>query len=186
MLIRLPANKPQTLTPATSSLPPEVNGPTLYTGLISQANFHIKTNNVYQRLISNPSLSAEEILALQKPMEEWYNELPMYLRNNSPAEPDWLALMRNRLMWRDWNLRILLCRPILLRWAAERWSPYDPQADQEEPAEQDCRMLCLQHSRATIASISEYMDSHIVTRLGAWYMLYVDSCLYVWVLKSKY
>ena len=29
-------------------------------------------------------------------MEEWYNELPLYLKTSSPNEPDWLALVRNR------------------------------------------------------------------------------------------
>lgn len=46
-------------------------------------------------------------------------------------------------------------------------------AQDEDPLETDCRMLCLQNARVTIASISEYMDNNICTRLGAWYMLYV-------------
>mgnify|MGYP000856821720 CR=1 FL=1 len=133
------------------------------------------TKNVYQRLISSPSLTPEETLSLQKPMDDWYQSLPPYLKQATPTpEPDWLALVRNRLMWRDWNLRILLYRPILLRWAARRWSP-NPSSEPEpdNPAERDCRLLCLQNARATIASISDFMDNHICTRLGAWYMVYV-------------
>ncbi|KAL2219178.1 putative C6 transcription factor [Thermoascus aurantiacus ATCC 26904] len=164
----------ESLTPATTSVPPEVNGPTLYSGLIAQSKFHLMTKNVYQRLISSPSLTPEETLSLQKPMDDWYQSLPPYLKQATPTpEPDWLALVRNRLMWRDWNLRILLYRPILLRWAARRWSP-NPSSEPEpdNPAERDCRLLCLQNARATIASISDFMDNHICTRLGAWYMVY--------------
>lgn len=107
-------------------------------------------------------------------MDEWYNSLPDYLKNPPPPpqEPDSLALVRRRLMWRDWNLRILLYRPILLRWASRRWTPDSPVED-ENPAEAECRLLCLQNARMTISSISEYMDHYICTRLGAWYMLYV-------------
>lgn len=162
----------KSLTPATTTLPAEVDGPTLYTGLIAQSKFHLKTNQVYQRLISSPTLTAEETLQLQKPMDDWYNELPIYLKQGSPAEPDWLALVRNRLMWRDWNLRIVLCRPILLRWASERWSSDAPPEGEEDPAERECRIVCLQNARSSIASISEFMETHICTRLGAWYMLY--------------
>jgi hypothetical protein len=33
--------------------------PTIYSGLIAQASFHLLTNSVYQRLISSPSLTPE-------------------------------------------------------------------------------------------------------------------------------
>lgn len=164
----------QALTESTTTLPVESNGPTLYTGLIAQAKFHLLTNKVYQRLISAPSLTPEETLSLQKPMDEWYNSLPEYLKQppSTPSEPELVALVRCRLMWRDWNLRILLYRPVLLRWASRRWAPDSP-AEVEDPLETDCRMLCLQNARLTISSISVYMDHYICTRLGAWYMLYV-------------
>ncbi|THC88359.1 hypothetical protein EYZ11_012196 [Aspergillus tanneri] len=60
----------EALISTTTVLPQEVNGPTLYSGLIAQARFHLLTNSVYLRLISSPSLTAEETLNLQKPMEE--------------------------------------------------------------------------------------------------------------------
>lgn len=166
--------QPQALTSTTTTLPQESSGPTLYSGIIAQAKFHLLTNSVYQRLISSPSLTPEETLALQKPMEEWYNNLPDYLKQQpvmtvSP-EPESLALVRRRLMWRDWNLRTLIYRPILLRWAARRWTP-TPLSEHEDPLESECRMLCLRNARLSIASISEYMDNYICTRLGAWYML---------------
>lgn len=159
--------------------------------MIAQARFHLLTNSVYQRLISSPSITPEETLNLQKPMEEWYNSLPSYLHYPlqplavppTQPDPDNLALVRNRLLWRNWNLLILIYRPILLRWAARRWAPphgggsdgssVSSEGGSEDPCETECRMRCLQNARLTIASISEYMDNHVCTRLGAWYMLYV-------------
>lgn len=144
--------------------------------MIAQTKFHLLTNSVYQRLISSPSLTPEETLSLQKPMEEWYNDLPDYLKQQpmlaTSPESESLALVRRRLMWRDWNLRTLIYRPILLRWAARKWTP-TAQAEHEDPLESECRMLCLRNARLSIASISDYMDNYICTRLGAWYMLYV-------------
>nr|AAO00820.1 Unknown protein [Arabidopsis thaliana] len=173
------------LTPTTTALPDESLGPTIYSGLIAQARFHILTNSVYQRLISSPSLTPEDTLKLQQPIEEWYNGLPSYLQHPqmplsvqpTNPDPDSLALVRNRLLWRNWNLTILIHRPILLRWASRRWAPLSgmpgtPDAGTEDPCETECRVRCLQNARLTISSISEYMDNYICTRLGAWYMLY--------------
>jgi transcriptional regulatory protein GAL4 len=144
---------------------------------------------VYQRLISSPSLTPEETLNLQKPMEEWYGGLPSYMHyplqplavHPTQPDPDNLALVRNRMLWRNWNLTILIYRPILLRWAARRWGPHGGGSDvssvtsseggNEDPCETECRLRCLQNARLTIASISEYMDNYMCTRIGAWYML---------------
>ncbi|KAL4892926.1 fungal-specific transcription factor domain-containing protein [Aspergillus ambiguus] len=163
------------LTATTTTLPPEVNGPTLYSGMIAQAKFHLLTNSVYQRLISTPSLTPEETLSLQKPMEEWYNNLPDYFKTPPPttSQADPFTLVRNRLMWRDWNLRVLLYRPILLRWASRRWTPTTgTSADLEDPLEAECRRLCLRNARLTLSSITDFVNHHICTRIGAWYMLY--------------
>lgn len=182
----------QALTPSTTTLPPQEPGPTLYSGLIAQARFHLLTNSVYQRLISSPSLTPEETVNLQKPIDEWYNSLPSYMQHPqeplavqpTQPDPDNLALVRNRLMWRNWNMTILIHRPILLRWAARRWapttgSPGGPsaahEAGNEDPYETECRMRCLHNARLTISSISDYMDSYVCSRLGAWYMLYAFS-----------
>ncbi|KAF4222679.1 hypothetical protein CNMCM8980_007841 [Aspergillus fumigatiaffinis] len=164
----------EALTSTTTVLPAEENGPTIYSGMIAQAKFHLHTNSVYQRLISTPSLTAEETLSLSKPMEDWYNSLPHYFKQPiTTPESDNFALVRNRLMWRHWNLRILLYRPILLRWASRRWTPTpDSPPEPEDPLETECRMLCLRNARWTISSISDFVNNHICTRLGAWYMLY--------------
>ena len=189
----------QALTSTTTSLPTESPGPTLYSGLIAQARFHLLTNSVYQRLISNPCITPEETLNLQKPIQEWYDGLPSYLQHPlqpiavHPAQPDPnnLALVRNRLIWRYWNLIILIYRPVLLRWAARRWAPSGGNSDgasvssegsSEDPCEAKCRMLCLQNARLTIASICDYVDNHFFTRIGTWYILYVAFCIFNYIL----
>ncbi|KAI9370734.1 fungal-specific transcription factor domain-containing protein [Aspergillus egyptiacus] len=162
----------EALTTTTTALPPDVNEPTLYSGMIAQAKFHMLTNSVYQRLISSPSPTPEETLSLEKPMEEWYNGLPDYIKQPELSSvSDNFALVRNRLLWRDWNLRILIYRPILLRWASRRWTP-NTSTEPEDPFEADCRMLCLRNARLTISSIADFVNNHLVTRLGAWYILY--------------
>ena len=165
----------EALTTATTTLPPEVNEPTLYTGMIAQAKFHILTNSVYQRLISGPNPTPEETLNLQKPMDEWYDGLPDYIKQpNLRTISDNFALVRSRLLWRDWNLRILIYRPILLRWASRRWTPNTP-TEPEDPSEAECRALCFRSARLTISSITDFVNNHPCTRLGAWYMLYVSN-----------
>jgi len=121
-------------------------------------------------------------------MDEWYNNLPPYMHyplqplsvSQTQPDSDTIALVRNRLLWRNWNLIILIYRPILLRWAARRWAPQGGSSDgssvssetgSEDPSETECRVRCLQNARLTISSISEYMDNYICTRIGAWYML---------------
>ncbi|KAL4973728.1 fungal-specific transcription factor domain-containing protein [Aspergillus desertorum] len=162
----------EALTSTTTTVPPEVNEPTLYTGMLAQAKFHILTNSVYQRLISGPNLTPEETLNLQKPMEEWYNALPDYIKNPAPGSmSDNFALVRSRLLWRDWNLRILIYRPVLLRWASKRWTPNTP-TEPEDPYEAECRMLCFRNAKLTISSIADFVNNYPCTRVGAWYMLY--------------
>ncbi|EHL01383.1 putative Uncharacterized transcriptional regulatory protein C1F7.11c [Glarea lozoyensis 74030] len=51
---------------ATSAAPSsEIEGPTVYTGLIAQSKFHLKTNSLHDRLISRPGPSIQEILELE-------------------------------------------------------------------------------------------------------------------------
>lgn len=89
----------EALTESAAALPAEVNGPTIYSGLIAQAKFHLSTNQVNQRLASPATLVPDEAMNLQKPMDEWRGSLPTYLKQPTPNQPGWLALARNRLQW---------------------------------------------------------------------------------------
>jgi transcriptional regulatory protein GAL4 len=139
-----------------------------------QSKLHQATNPVYHRLISNPPPVAHELLSLQQPIDDWEASIPPYFQLDNPDvhQHDALILARYRLTWRAANLRIILFRPIVLRWAARRWTAQDI-SDAEDPEEEQCRQLCLQSARETIASISQYMTTNIPSRLGSWYMLSV-------------
>ncbi|PGH01944.1 hypothetical protein AJ79_07775 [Helicocarpus griseus UAMH5409] len=189
-------NLPQgSLTAMTTTLPPETDQPTPYSSLIAQAKFHLATNDVYHRLLANGNLSAEETLKLQIPIDDFLKSLPSYFerddshqddftRNNESAAlklPRWFIFAKKRLSWRRWNFQIILYRPVLLRWATQRWQQMSHQGfssnnaddqDKAHSADLECRMRCLQVARATIQSISGYMATSQYTRLGGWYMLY--------------
>ncbi|OAX81130.1 hypothetical protein ACJ72_04532 [Emergomyces africanus] len=180
------------LTVTTSSVPAETDQPTLYSSLIAQSKFHLTTNELYHRLLSNRNLSAEETLKLQTPIDDFLRSLPPYFErddshhddhssksNDSTLQlPAWFIFAKKRLSWRRWNFQIILYRPILLRWATQRWKqmghPHDPIADsdQAQSAEEECRIRCLHAARATIHSISGYVAMNENTRLTGWYMLY--------------
>jgi transcriptional regulatory protein GAL4 len=164
----------QHLRITTNVLPQEVSNPTVYSGLIHQTAFHRATNPLYHRLISNPPPTFRELLELQKPIDAWQNSIPSYfqLTNIDLHRHEALILARYRLSWRAWNLRVILYRPVVLRWAARRWATTTDEAENEDPDEEQCRLLCLQSARETIASISEYMSGNVTSRLGSWYMLY--------------
>ncbi|PGG99320.1 transcriptional regulatory protein GAL4 [Blastomyces parvus] len=187
-------NIPETaLTATTTSVPVECDQPTIYSSLIAQAKFHLTTNELYHCLLSNHNLSAEETLKLQIPIDEFLCSLPPYFEpdeshtddcsssneNSNLQLPCWFIFAKKRLSWRRWNFQIILYRPILLRWATQRWkqmrqSQFSPSPDsnQAQAAEEECRMRCLQAARATIESIACFMVLNPYTRIAGWYMLY--------------
>ncbi|KAH8589154.1 C6 transcription factor [Bisporella sp. PMI_857] len=162
----------KSLTRISLAPPDETDAPTVYTGLIAQSQFHVQTNRLYHRLISCPKPSIQEILGLQKTIDEWEDLLPSYFQPNSFAIQSHQAYVfaRYRLSWRSWNLRIVLLRPILLRWSAKQKAEDSHVPETEEEA--NCRLACLQHARSTISSISNFMSLDINSRLSTWYMLY--------------
>lgn len=160
--------------PNATSLPDEISSPTVYSSLILQSTFHVITNPLYHRLISNPPPSAHELLGLQTLIDDWQESIPSYFQHSHQDVPqnDYFILARYRLSWRMWNLRIISFRPVVLRWAAKHWAtPDNHEANIENPEEEKCRLQCLQSARETIASISEYMANNIPSRLANWYIL---------------
>ncbi|KAK0123818.1 lactose regulatory protein lac9 and GAL4-like protein [Cadophora gregata] len=164
----------QDLTAATTSLPQEILKPTAYSALRAQAALHLTTNQLYQRLISTPGPTSSELLGLQAPLVTWQRSIPAYFQVHSPElqANDAFILARYRLSWRTWNLRIILFRPTVLRWATHLWATGPQKNLAADEADEKCRMLCLESARDTIASISEYMAGNLTSRLGSWYMLY--------------
>lgn len=164
--------------PNATSVPDEIALPTVYSSLISQSALHLATNPLYHRLISTTPPTVDELLSLQRAIDDWEQTIPNYFQLNNPDfnQQDWLIQARYRLSWRSWNIRIILFRPVVLRWAAKRWKVNQhEEEDIHDAKEEQCRLLCLQSARKTITSISEYMANNVPARLGSWYMLLVPA-----------
>ncbi len=150
--------------------------PTIYSGLRAQTALHLATNQLYHHLISTPPPTSKELIVLQASIDTWQESIPNYFQPYSPEllAHDAFLLSRYRLSWRAWNLRIILFRPTVLRWAAKIWTTGQNDDVDADDADETCRVLCLQSARETITSISEFMTGNVPSRLGSWYLLLVS------------
>lgn len=166
------------LTPETAEVPdPIVGRPTQYSGIILQCQFCLLTNNIYNRLISTPNLSAEESLEYNKQIEQFVDNLPSYFHEKTgfddPLQPT-LVFTRYRLHWRIKNFQVILFRPFVLqRVLLVGDKPVPPTMNSD--AEKESRRICLKAARETITLVKEFVDnhsSHQLSRLAVWYSLY--------------
>ena len=166
----------QSLIASTTLLPAEIPQTTYYTPLICQSLFHLSTNGLHHRLISSPSPSSQELIALNRTIDEWEESIPDYFRLELPdiQSNETFLFARYRLYWRSWNLKILLSRPVVLQWAA-RLKTADISAKSNTSDDFECRRICMQSASATINSIAEFMSTGVVSRLSTWYSLCVVS-----------
>ncbi|KAL7894890.1 fungal-specific transcription factor domain-containing protein [Trichoderma sp. SZMC 28014] len=114
--------------------------------LLENIKFCKIATKVQDMLALNPLLRTEDRSHLDSLLVDWYNNLPWLLRSTEPCvEP--LHLSRSIMIWRYWNLRMLLYRPVLLTLACKTQSPID---EQDVVAVQTCQNA----ARETIDSIS--------------------------------
>ncbi|KPM45009.1 hypothetical protein AK830_g1522 [Neonectria ditissima] len=155
----------QDLTAASATYPAESDQITPYTAVATQARFHIETRECYERIISKPFPSAEELLRMDSTLiETWQAANPPYFREQSPVPPRY-ALCQAVMSWRSRNLRIILYRPFVIRRALRRRAD----ADQASSLAYD---RCLADAKSSIELISNYWEHHEHNRLAAWYSLY--------------
>lgn len=150
-------------------MPPSVNEMTIYTYVRIQASYHLRTMKIYNRLITRPSPSVEELISLdEEAIGAWLRELPPYFEDNdvliSNSE---LALAHAISRWRYRNLRTLMYRPFVIQWAE------NPESAETgfNPSEQLARDRCFLAAKETITSIDLYWKQNSHTRLAAWYVL---------------
>lgn len=140
----------------------------MYTYLRVQSSYHLNTMDLYNRLISKPFPTAAELVVLdEKHICSWLSQTPLYYSVYPPAGSKY-ALGLGITKWRYRNLRIVMYRPFLVRWAlesaaSEQTSPTD--------AETQAVVKCLDAAKETIFSIEEYWFSRPQNRLAAWYVL---------------
>lgn len=157
------------LTPLTVAMPFEIADPTIYASIKAQADFHLITNPVSNRILCSPTPSVEETLTLNRTLETWTETLPDYFRlDHAPVlDTEWYLFARSRLWWRYWNMQIILLRPLLLQRAMR---PADSYAgtDANQCLATD---LCSQAALMTINSINDFTSTPGLMRLSAWYSL---------------
>jgi len=152
------------LTAASQTYPPESAQATPYTAVATQARFHIATHGCYEKVISKPFPSAEELLRLDADhIETWKAGVPVYFAEGTPVAPRY-ALPQAVMVWRMRNLRVIMYRPFVIRRALRR----KPDADEASATAYD---RCLAEAKATIDSIDEFWERQEHNRLSAWYGL---------------
>lgn len=168
------------LTMETCELPQPRSTPTLYSGMIAQTEFCIKTNGLYNRLISRPSPSAKEALEMDKQIAEFQANLPVYFKEEVPIDFHYdnnLVLTRFRLIWRYKNLRIIMFRPFILQRILR--DADTPLSLLNGPEEKQCRRECLRNAHETIQSVSDFVANYSLSTLAVWYVVYFlfQACL---------
>ncbi|CAM1509583.1 Fc.00g033220.m01.CDS01 [Cosmosporella sp. VM-42] len=164
--VSLPLNvNDKDLTAASQTYPPESNHITPYTAVATQARFHIAAHECYDKIISRPFPTANELIHLDTThIEPWQESVPAFFANKSVVPPRY-ALSHAVMSWRLCNLRIIMYRPFVIRRALRR------RADSDE-ASSKAYDRCLSDAKSTIQTISDYWSRHEHNRLAAWYALY--------------
>ncbi|EFY89192.1 Fungal specific transcription factor domain containing protein [Metarhizium acridum CQMa 102] len=153
------------LTAASQAYPRESRQMTPYTAVATQARFHIATHECYQKVISKPFPTAEELLRLDSSqIEPWKASIPPYFAEGTPV-PGRYALPQAIMAWRLRNLRIIMYRPFVIRRALRR------RADTDK-ASAIAYERCLADAESTIDMIEDFWNRHEHNRLAAWYGLY--------------
>lgn len=124
--------------------------------------------NAYNRLITSPFPSAAELIALDDVcIGSWLAQVPHYYFADPPPKSE-QALGIGISRWRYRNLRIVMYRPFLVRWA--RSSSSNTQQNSIS-IENLAVFRCLDAAKETITSIQGYWASRSHSRLAAWYIL---------------
>ena len=160
------------LDASTRDVPAEDPGPTIYSSLRAQVQFHVHFNPIYSRQISRPGLDVEEILQLDSKISDWMTELPNYFREEDRTEwsPGWVRLARYRLFWRIRSHRISLFYPVILQRAKDH-PAYRNDVSIPTEAEQTTFRTCLKYAHETVVSVHEYYIHEGLHILGEWYAL---------------
>lgn len=141
-------------------LPSAKPDPTIASCLIEQVKLAKVANKVHDELLTHRRPSYATALKLEDDIRAWWDGLPWYLVENYTLEPR-LEFSKRVLLWRSFNLRIVLNRPFLFENIAIG-----------APLDDTCRPIrsCLAAADECIRSISGFVKSVEMTRRGfAWY-----------------
>ncbi|KAL1406806.1 hypothetical protein Q8F55_006213 [Vanrija albida] len=163
-------------TPSAPAVPPASSDTTIYTSLIYQASFHLCANRIYERVISTPPPSGEEVLELDHDIRQWHATIPKWFaspvtHDDHFRETPWLHFSAHKLFWRYCNLRIILHRRAFLERALQRLPLSAIHTGQEE-LEHTLSSYCLQSAMDTIYDIHDFFKGRKLNTLEKWYGLH--------------
>lgn len=169
--VRLPLNVFDSDITASSKDQPEQECPTVYTSVKLQSQFHLLTNSIYERIISEPFPSAHDLLEWdQRYVQRWLDLIPSYFHEHQKIDRRFERAHRV-LFWRFRNLRIIMFRSFLLKNAVFiSRGRNDYEAEQE--SETQGGRICLTECHNTLTSMNEYWSGGDHNRMDAWYTLY--------------
>uniref|UniRef100_A0A0L0P437 Zn(2)-C6 fungal-type domain-containing protein n=1 Tax=Candidozyma auris TaxID=498019 RepID=A0A0L0P437_CANAR len=165
---KLPMNvQDSNLTAMTTSTPREEDGPTIYTSVRLQALFHIFSNSIYERIISDPFPLAEALLHWDTEYIGRYKlMIPSYFQEGQSV-PSKFRLAHAVIHWRCRNLRTIMYRTFMLK---RLFSEKHEHVNDYEARAGD---ICLQECSATIESMNVFWnEKKQYNRMDAWYSLY--------------
>jgi transcriptional regulatory protein GAL4 len=159
--------------------PPEIHEGTPYTYITTQSSYHLRTMRIYDRLISTPIPTADELICLDDDcIEGWRKSLPSYYCDEDLPMSHEAFLGHSMGRWRYRVMRVVMYRPFFLRWAQHGFLPLDRSATVVSPgavkftnAENEATKRCLKASEECIACLFRFWTTATHTRLAAWYVL---------------
>ncbi|OTA08421.1 hypothetical protein A9Z42_0001020 [Trichoderma parareesei] len=115
--------------------------------LLENIKFCKIATKVQDMLAVTPLLESKDRHHLDSLLVDWHNNLPWLLRSTEPCVES-LHLSRSVMIWRYWNLRMLLYRPVLLTLASKGQLPM---SEQDVAAVKNCQ----EAARETVDSVSK-------------------------------
>jgi hypothetical protein len=170
---KLPLNISESdLTISATKAPENINGPTIYTNVRVQSQFHLLTNHIYNRVISNPAPSARQVLQWDDIyITKWLNMVPWYYKD-SAGVPERHALAHSIMTWRYKHFRMIIYRPFLIQKTLVT-TRSQPSENSDSCIYRDAACeRCSKESHETISSIDRFWKDHVHTRMACWYALY--------------
>lgn len=172
---RLPLNiLDSNLTALSVKFPEEEDQPTIYTSVRLQSLFHLLTNSIYERIITDPFPSARLLLDWdQIYLERWKKLLPDYFKSGAAVSRKF-KLAHFVLEWRYRNLKIIMFRTFLLKKVILDPKTLDEGREgREDSYESRAADLCLKECSETINSMVKFWDKNTRNnRMEVWYSLY--------------
>ncbi|KAJ5674767.1 uncharacterized protein N7477_004701 [Penicillium maclennaniae] len=126
---------------------------TVYTGLILQSSYHRMANQIYRRLLATPTITPQDVHEVEQIINAWHSGSSFCVQlTDRSSTPDWHVAARRRQILCDQSLRLLIHRPLLLRWLKSKSMNSGPLAE-THPDELHCRAQGLKIARATIGLV---------------------------------